>query len=234
MSSTDIPLLTSRAEIARAHWPPLPFKPLDLGEKPRILLLKLSAIGDCLVASPLARALRERYPGAHLVWLVQDKAALVVQGNSFVDEVLVWRGGWRSTLSMMREVRRRRFDAVIDVQGAWKSAPFSFASRAKYRAVSSRADFPARRAANFDRAHSRHAAARARTIPARRFGVRYRFRCVAHAAFHSSNRCAGVGGALARRKQRRRKPIGGAQPRRGARHQTVAARAIRQTRRLVA
>lgn len=146
--TSPIPLLISRHEPARANWPPLPFPSIDLGAKPRILLLKLSAIGDCLVASPLARALRERYPEAHLTWLVGDKAALVVRGNPFVDEVLEWRGGFGATLSLMREVRRRRFDAVVDVQGAWKSAPFALASGAKYRAVSSRADGAARRAAN--------------------------------------------------------------------------------------
>ncbi|VAX03281.1 ADP-heptose--lipooligosaccharide heptosyltransferase II, partial [hydrothermal vent metagenome] len=40
----------------------------------RILIVRLSAIGDVVMASPLIRALRDRYPEAHIAWLVQAEA----------------------------------------------------------------------------------------------------------------------------------------------------------------
>lgn len=138
----------SRDFVARREFPPLPFEPIQLPAKSRILILKLSAIGDCLVASPLARALRERYPDAHLAWAVQSKAKTVVEGNPYLDEVIVQEKGLRGLLQTMRQVRSARFDAVIDVQGALKSAPISWASRARWRIVSSRAEPIARRIAN--------------------------------------------------------------------------------------
>jgi len=42
--------------------------------KPAILIVRLSAIGDVVFASPLIHALRSRYPGAHISWLVQPEA----------------------------------------------------------------------------------------------------------------------------------------------------------------
>jgi lipopolysaccharide heptosyltransferase II len=138
----------SRDYVARGEFSPLPFEPIELPARPRILILKLSAIGDCLVASPLARALRERYPEAHLAWAVQSKAKTVVEGNPYLDEVIVQEKGLGGLIQTMGQVRRARFDAVLDVQGALKSAPISWATRAKWRVVSSRAEPIARRVAN--------------------------------------------------------------------------------------
>lgn len=121
---------------------------LPLPPAPRLLILKLSAIGDCLLASPLARALRERYPDAHIAWAVQEKALAVVENNPHLDEVIVWRGGVGGLISLLHTVRRSRFDVVLDVQGALKSAPVAWLSGAKWRVVSSRAEPIARRAAN--------------------------------------------------------------------------------------
>ncbi len=135
-----IPLLDS-SDFARRHaWEPLPFSLPDLPDAPRILILKLSAIGDCLIASPLARAIRKRHPRAHIAWAVQSKARAVVEGNPYLDEILVWQGSsWRGALDLAFAVRRGRFDVVIDLQGTSKTLPILALSGAKVRAVSGRA-----------------------------------------------------------------------------------------------
>ena len=137
---TTIPLLDSSDFARRYAWEPLPFPLPKLPDAPRILILKLSAIGDCLIASPLARAIRERYPRAHIAWAVQSKARAVVEGNPFLDEVLVWQGSsWRGALSLALQVRRGRFDVVLDLQGTSKTFPILALSGAPVRAVSGRA-----------------------------------------------------------------------------------------------
>jgi lipopolysaccharide heptosyltransferase II len=138
----------SRDFAARRDWEALPFEPIELAPRPRILIVKLSAIGDCLIASPLAQALRERFPDAHLAWAVQEKAKVVVEGNPFLDEILVQEKGLAGFVQILKRVKKGRFDAVLDVQGAFKSAPLAWASGAKWRVVSSRAQSIARRAAN--------------------------------------------------------------------------------------
>ena len=47
-------------------------KPLRLGRAPRVLLIRLSAIGDVIVTTPVVRALREALPDAHLAWVVEE------------------------------------------------------------------------------------------------------------------------------------------------------------------
>ena len=47
----------------------------------KILLVRLRLIGDVVFTTPIIRALRRRYPDAHLTYLVEPAAAPVVRGN---------------------------------------------------------------------------------------------------------------------------------------------------------
>ena len=113
----------------------------------KILIVRLSAIGDVLMASPLARALRDAYPAAHIAWMVEPLAAPFVRANPYVDEVILldtptairlWRGKrYRELLRTVRhfvhDLRRRRFDVVIDTQGLLKSGLAAWLSGAPRR-----------------------------------------------------------------------------------------------------
>lgn len=101
----------------------------------RILLVRLSAIGDVVMASALIPALREAWPQARLVWLTEEANAGLLQDNPRLQRVIVWpRRRWRQLrkerryLQWLRELsvlvgdlRRERFDLVLDLQGLLKS-----------------------------------------------------------------------------------------------------------------
>jgi len=113
----------------------------------RILIIRLSAIGDVVMASPLISILRRSYPGAHLAWLVEPTAAGLLRGHPDLDEVIVWpreewralwrarrySAWWRALRSFTTELRRRRFDLVLDTQGLLKSALWARLSGAPER-----------------------------------------------------------------------------------------------------
>jgi len=112
-----------------------------------ILIIRLSAIGDIIMASPLIGVLRQRYPQAHIAWLVQDEGRELIEKHPLVDETIVWRRRrwrelWRSKRFMLlfREIkdlvkllRQRRFDLVLDLQGLLKSAIWAWCSGARQR-----------------------------------------------------------------------------------------------------
>ncbi len=112
-----------------------------------ILVVRLSARGDLVFASPLAGALRRRHPGAHIAWVAEERTADVVLHNPHLDEVIVWeRGAWKRLLrrgrwgTLAREVvdffaslRERRFDVAIDTQGLLRSGLVAFLSGAPVR-----------------------------------------------------------------------------------------------------
>lgn len=108
----------------------------------RILILRLSAIGDVLNALPAVWALRRAQPHAHLAWLVEDKARDAVEGQPGIDEVIVFerrrwaRGGpsgWAEALAWARGLRARRFDVSVDLQGNLKSATMALLAGAPVR-----------------------------------------------------------------------------------------------------
>ena len=103
---------------------------------PRILLIRLSAIGDCVMASPLAQALRAHFPDAHIAWAVQDKSRAVVEGNPCVDEIIPWHGGFKGLPGAAKLARAGRFDIVLETQGLLKSTLLMALSGAPRRLVS--------------------------------------------------------------------------------------------------
>ena len=113
----------------------------------KILLVRLSARGDLVFASPLAAAIKRTYPHAHLAWIAEERTADVIQHNPHVDEVIVWqRSRWKRLLragklgelagevrTFVSGLRERRFDVAIDVQGLLRSGAVTFLSGAPVR-----------------------------------------------------------------------------------------------------
>ena len=104
----------------------------------KILLVRLRLIGDVVFTTPLVRALRRRYPGAHLTYVVEPMAAAVIRGNPHLDEIIEAprRRGLdrlRDDLHIGRTLRRRAFDIAIDLHGGPRSAWLTWACGAPMR-----------------------------------------------------------------------------------------------------
>ncbi|MFO0932768.1 MAG: glycosyltransferase family 9 protein [Planctomycetota bacterium] len=114
----------------------------------RVLVVRLSAVGDVLHALPAVHALAAARPDVAVDWLVEDRAAALLEGHPDLAAVhVVPRARWRRTmrrplsvpgtlLDMLRFVARllrRRYDAVVDLQGNLKSGLWSAAAGAPVR-----------------------------------------------------------------------------------------------------
>jgi lipopolysaccharide heptosyltransferase I len=106
-------------------------------ESPRILIVRLSAIGDVIQGMPVPCALRDRFPGAFLAWAVEERAASLLRNHEALDELIVLPHGWLKSPGGVWQLRRRlhdlRFDIAIDVQGLTKSALLAWLSGAPRR-----------------------------------------------------------------------------------------------------
>ena len=103
-----------------------------------ILLIRLRLIGDVVFTTPLPRALQRAYPGSRITYVVERPAAAVVDGNPYIDEVIVVdrpRGLARlaADLRLARLLRRQRFDLVLDLHGGPRSAWLAWATGAPQR-----------------------------------------------------------------------------------------------------
>jgi lipopolysaccharide heptosyltransferase I len=121
----------------------------------KILIVRLSALGDIVHALPVLAAIKKAKPDAQVDWLVEDNyqaiLALAVGINSRVvvraktgretRGAIAFRGG-RGYLRAVRYLRAQRYDVALDLQGLLKSAVWARVSGA-------------RRVIGFDRAHLR-------------------------------------------------------------------------------
>ncbi len=99
-----------------------------------ILVIKLRYLGDVLLATPTLKAVKASWPAARLTMLVNRGTEEVVTGNPNVDEVLVLdRGPLASQYKFAMAVRRRKYDLVIDLTDADRSAFLSWLSGAPMR-----------------------------------------------------------------------------------------------------
>lgn len=116
----------------------------------KILIIRLSSIGDCVLSTPVLEALRDRYPEAHLTWAVQSKSVDVVRGLPGLDEVLLWdsKSPDRNLRYALKLTWQKRFDIALDLHGLDKAALFALASRAKRRISGTSARFLAYRMSN--------------------------------------------------------------------------------------
>lgn len=116
----------------------------DLRALRRLLVIRLSSIGDVVHALPVSAALGESFPNLEITWLVEEMSADVVTGNRFLRDVIViprarWKRGrrsphvWREYAALLADLSRRRFDVTLDLHGQAKSAVFALATGARWR-----------------------------------------------------------------------------------------------------
>ncbi len=88
-------------------------------------------VGDVVMATPAVRAIRERFPDAHIALLIRPNARQVVADGPWMDEVIEWKplrrglGQIRDTMSLSRRLRSRgeqRFDWAILLSNAFRMA----------------------------------------------------------------------------------------------------------------
>jgi lipopolysaccharide heptosyltransferase II len=104
----------------------------------KILLIRLRLIGDVVFTTPIPRALKRRFPGSRVSYLVERPAAPVVAGNPYIDEVVVVdrpHGIARivADLELAAQLRRKRYDVVIDLHGGPRSAWLTWTTGAPQR-----------------------------------------------------------------------------------------------------
>ena len=103
-----------------------------------ILVVKLSAIGDVIHALPVSYAIKESFPDVHLTWVVEPPAYDLLTMDSCVDEIITFHkkkfksiGGFLTNYGPLKhKIQRRSYDAVLDLQGLFKSAAIARLAKA--------------------------------------------------------------------------------------------------------
>src|SRR5947207_4465733 len=111
----------------------------------RILLIKLSAVGDVVHTIPVLNKLRRRYPTARIDWLVTPAIAELIRHHPGISNLVLfdrqdwsvpWRPGWsalRRAASLIAELRAARYELIVDLHGQFRTAFFTLVAGAPVR-----------------------------------------------------------------------------------------------------
>jgi len=101
----------------------------------RICIIKPSALGDVVQTLPLLPVLKERFPNAHISWVINHRIADVLTGHPNLDEIVPYYRYGRALkwMKLLWKLRCHRFDFVFDLQGLLRTGIMAAATRAPYR-----------------------------------------------------------------------------------------------------
>jgi len=105
-------------------------------EVKNIFIIKLSSIGDVVHSLPFLEVIKESFPHARIDWLVEEASSQILKDHPAIDGLIVSRRkAWqknifkgfgclsvlREAIRLLRDVRERRYDIVVDLQGLFRS-----------------------------------------------------------------------------------------------------------------
>lgn len=98
----------------------------------KILCIKPRGIGDIILSTIVLENLHYYFPNAQIHYLTEEFAKDAVSSHPLVKKVLSYKKG-DSIFSIVRLIRREKFDIVFDLYSNPKTAQITFLSGAKYR-----------------------------------------------------------------------------------------------------
>jgi heptosyltransferase-1 len=126
----------------RAHYETISIME-NLNDK-KLLIIRLSSIGDTIHGLPVLSAIKQTYPQARVSWLVEKESSFLLQGNPLLDKVFIFdkeslkKGGislktMLAARDLISTLRKEHFDIAIDLQGLLKSGILTYLSGARRR-----------------------------------------------------------------------------------------------------
>jgi len=116
----------------------------------RILIVKMSSIGDVIHALPSLAVLRKQFPKAHIAWAVEPKSYDIIRAHPYLDEVILvdleaigeklkkptsFGQGIKEIGKLAKRIKDGNYDLTLDLQGLLKSGLISSFSKAPIRLV---------------------------------------------------------------------------------------------------
>lgn len=114
----------------------------NLSSVKRILIIKLRHLGDVLLTSPLFSILKNRMPDAEIDAFIYQESAPMLEGHPDIARLILYDSAWKKSpfvkklfkeIQMLRSIRRRGYDLIINLTEGDRGAIISWASGAPLR-----------------------------------------------------------------------------------------------------
>ena len=113
---------------------------ISLNKFCKILIIRLSSLGDIIHTLPSMELLRKQFPLARIDWVLEEGFHDILKHNPFIDRTYLLRfrspvrkNKWRTFMNAFKQIRKEKYDIAIDFQGLIKSSFLSSLSGAVYK-----------------------------------------------------------------------------------------------------
>lgn len=104
--------------------------PFDKKQPQNILVIRLSSLGDVILITPVIENIRRAIPAARLTVLTKEQYADVFGANPLIDEIVIV-GKDERLVSLIRKLRRKNYDLILDLHSNIRSRLISVFTRGK-------------------------------------------------------------------------------------------------------
>ena len=95
-------------------------------KQPKILIVRLSSLGDIVLSSPVYKNIKAAWPDAHITLMVKPQFAQVLAGHPDIDEIMVAK---KSLWANIRQIRAGNFTHFLDLHATLKTILFGVFSK---------------------------------------------------------------------------------------------------------
>jgi len=97
----------------------------------RVLIIRLSSIGDVVLATPVIRNLKEKYPDCKIDFLVKSRYYDLLKSNPLLNKVFCLKdgGGIPALTAILKEIKQVRYSLILDLHRNLRSRIINIMSR---------------------------------------------------------------------------------------------------------
>jgi ADP-heptose:LPS heptosyltransferase len=94
---------------------------LKLSDYNKILIIRLSSLGDILLTTPMIRSIQRKFPDKKIHFLLRSEYESVLVNNHFLEKLFLFTRSDEENKKLLKELRKEKYDLIIDLQNNIRS-----------------------------------------------------------------------------------------------------------------
>ncbi|MHB1688539.1 MAG: glycosyltransferase family 9 protein [Ignavibacteriaceae bacterium] len=95
---------------------------MNLSEIKNILIIRLSSLGDILLATPLIRSIKDQHKTINIDFVTREQYRDLLKYNLYLTNLFTYKNNADDNAGLFEDLRKRNYDLVIDLQNNFRSA----------------------------------------------------------------------------------------------------------------
>jgi lipopolysaccharide heptosyltransferase II len=93
---------------------------LNLSDVNKILIIRLSSLGDVLLSTPLVRSIKKAYPQIQIDFILKEQYRDLYKLNPYINSLITYHAD--SSDQIKNSIKQNNYDVIIDLQNNFRSA----------------------------------------------------------------------------------------------------------------